>query len=202
MALVYDAGWQGKKVRGMIWFLLAVAVLFFWLASLEPAVLPPPEVETAAQRLFAKLFAAAAGIAVGGGILLYGRCYIRRMEVDDDGTVRVRTVGPFGSPEHVLRPGDIVPGEYHDGRFTTRKHTVNAPWFTVRVRGWRLPLILDPQGDVLDAARAEQALGIEPGDLAIWELPPPGFQPASPHAPRPALTDKERKRIKRARKRQ
>jgi hypothetical protein len=197
MALVYDAGWQGKKVRGLIWFLLAFAVLCFWLAFLEPAVLPPPEVETAAERLFARVFAITVGLVSSLGILLYGRCYIGRMEVEDDGTLRVRTVGPFGSPEHVLHPDDVVRGKFHDGRFHTYKHQVDAPWFTVRVRGRRLPLILDPQGDVIDATRAEQALGIEPGELAIWELPPPPFEPV----PKPALTEKERKRIKQTRRR-
>jgi hypothetical protein len=197
MTVVYDAGWQGKKVRGLIWLLLAAGVLFFWLASLEPAVLPPPEVETAAERLFARLFAVTAGLAMAGGILVYGRCYIGRVEVEDDGTARVRTVGPIGSPEHVLRPGDIVSGRYHDGRFETLEHKVNAPWYTVRVRGRRLPLILDPQGDVLDAARTELALGLEPGSLAIWEE----SRPLPPPAPKPVLTEKERKHLKRARRR-
>jgi len=199
MTLVYDAGWQGKKVRALTWFLLAVGVLFVWLGFLEPDVLPPPEVETATERLLASVFAVAAGLATAGGMLLYGRCYIGRMEMEDDGTLRIRTVGPFGSPEHVLRPGDIVSGVYHDGKLTTRKHRVNAPWLTVRVRGWRLPLILDPQGAVLDAARIEQALGIEPGELAAWELPPPPFE--STPMPKPVLSEKERKRIKQARRR-
>jgi hypothetical protein len=199
MTLVYDAGWQGKKVRGLIWFLQAFAVLCFWLAFLEPDVLPPPEVETAAERLFASAFAITAGLASSLGILLYGRCYIGRVEVEDDGTLHIRTVGAFGSPEHVLQPDDIIPGRFHDGRFETFRHSVDAPWFTVRVRGRRLPLILDPQGDVLDADRTEQALGIEPGELAIWELPPPPFE--STPAPKPVLSDKERKRIKQARRR-
>lgn len=197
MALVYDAGWQGKKVRGLIWLLLAFAVLCFWLAFMEPDVLPPPEVETAAERLFATVLAITIGVVSSLGILVYGRCYIGRMEVEDDGTLRIRTVGPIGSPEHVLRPGDIVSGVYRDGHLRANGQTVNAPWFTVRVRGRRLPLILDPQGDVLDATRIEQALGIEPGELAIWELPPPPFEPV----PKPALTEKERKRLKRARRR-
>ncbi|HEU4456991.1 MAG TPA: hypothetical protein VFR81_28235 [Longimicrobium sp.] len=197
MTLVYDAGWQGKKVRGLIWFLLAVGVLFFWLASMEPTTPPPPEVESAAERLFARLFAVTAGLAMAGGILVYGRCYVSRVEVEDDGTVRVRTVGPFGSPEHVLAPGDIVSGRYHDGEFVTHEHAVNAPWYTVRVRGRRLPLILDPQGDFHDAARTELALGLESGSLAIREE----SRPLVPTAPKPILTEKERKHLKRARRR-
>jgi hypothetical protein len=199
MTLVYDAGWQGKKVRGLIWFLQAFAVLCFWLAFLEPAVLPPPEVETAAERLFASAFAITAGLVASLGILVYGRCYIGRLEVEDDGTLRIRTVGPIGSPEHVLQPDDIVSGVYRDGYLRANGQTVNAPWFTVRLRGRRLPLILDPQGDVLDADRTEQALGIEPGELAIWELPPPPFE--STPVPKPVLSEKERKRIKQARRR-
>jgi len=197
MALVYDAGWQGKKVRALTWLLLAAGAVFFWLAFLEPAVLPPPEVETAGERLFAKVFAMVTGVATAGGILLYGRCYISRLEVEDDGTLRVRTLTPFGSPEHVFHPDDIVSRVYRDGYLRANGQTVNAPWFTVRVRGRRLPLILDLQGDILDAVRTEQALGIEPGELSLWELPPPPFEPA----PKRIFSKKERKHLKRARRR-
>jgi hypothetical protein len=180
----------------MILLSIPVGLLFWWLGFLGWSY--PPEVgERAWERPLANLLCFGGGLAIVASMLVYGRSYIGRMEVEDDGTLRIRTVGPFGSPEHVLQPDDIVSGVYRDGYLRANGQTVNAPWFTVRVRGRRLPLILDLQGDILDAARTEQALGIEPGELAIWELPPPPFE----LAPKPALSEKERKRIKQARRR-
>jgi hypothetical protein len=203
MTLVYDAGWQGKKVRGLIWFLLAVGALLLWLAFMEPTVPPPPEVETAAERLFGRVFSITFGLALPLSILLYGRCYVGRVEVEDDGIVRIRTVGPFGSPEHVLHPDDIGPSEFRDGLGPSRGESHerpwvdDSPWLKVRVRGRRLPLVLDLLGDVLDADRAARAVGLVPGELALWEVPPPHPEPR----PKRTFSEKERKRFKRARRR-
>lgn len=196
MTVVYDAGWQGKKVRALTWFLLGAGALLCWLGTLRPEV-PPAEPESPAAYLFATLLAFGAGIAIPAAMLVYGRCYVGRVEVADDGAAHVRTVGPLGSPLHVIRPEDLGGGRYHGGHFETYEHTVTAPWHTVRVRGRRLPFILDPQGDVIDAARTEQALGLDPGSLAAWEMD----RPLSPPEPRPALTPQDRKRLKRDRRR-
>lgn len=195
MTVVYDAGWQGKKVRALTWFLLATGVLFCWLGTLRPKVPPlPGEEASATEWLLVTLFAFGTGIATAGAGLLYGRCYIGRVEVDDDGAAHVRTVGLTGSPLHVIRPEDLGGGRYHDGEFETYKHAVNAPWYTVRVRGRRIPLILDPQGDVIDAARTEAALGLDPGSLTVWEID-------RPRAPNATLAPLGRKRRTRGRRR-
>jgi hypothetical protein len=195
MTVVYDAGWQGRKVRALTWFLLAAGVLFCWLGTLRPKVPPPPgEEASAAEWFLVTLFAFGTGIATAGAGLLYGRCYIGRVEVADDDTVHLRTIGPLRSPLHVFRPEDLGGGRYHDGQFETYKHSVNAPWYTVRVRGRRIPLILDPQGDVIDDAGTERALGLERGSLAVWEID-------RPRAPNAALTPLGRKRRTRGRRR-
>jgi hypothetical protein len=203
MTVVYDAGWQGKKVRALIWLLLACGVLLLWLAFMEPTAPLPPELDTAAERFFGPVLSVVAGVAMAGGILLYGRCYVGRVEVEDDGTVRLRTIGPLGSPEHVLLPGDIGPSEFYNGLGPSRGNSWerpwvdDSPWLKVRVRGRRLPLILDLLGEVLDADRAARAVGLVPGQLALWEVP------RTPPEPRrkPVFTEKERKRFRRARRR-
>jgi hypothetical protein len=198
MALVYDAGSRRKLIRAMILMSIPVGLLFCWLALLGWTS-PPAVGERAWERPFVLLLGFGAGLGTIAGMLVYGRCYIGQLEVEDDGTARVRTIAPFGWPERVLRADDVIPGEYHDGFLRANGQTINAPWYTVRIRGRRLPLILDPQGDVLDADRTERALGIEPGELAFLELSPPPFE--STPVPKPVLSEKERKRIKQARRR-
>lgn len=195
MALVYDAGSRRTLIRAMILLSIPVGLLFWWLGFLGWNY--PPEVgERAWERPLANLLCFGGGLGIVASMLVYGRCYISQVEVEDDGTVRIRTIAPFGSPEHVLRPVDVLPGEYHEGHFQSGGVRGVAPWHSIRLRGRRIPLILDPVGDVLDARAAERALGLEHGDLFVWDED----LPLAPSAPRPRLSEKARKRFKRARR--
>ena len=86
------------------------------------------------------------GIAVGGW--LYGPAYVTRIEVDrEQQLARFSILGWVRSWSFTVRPDDIVSGRHHEGRLDTGRHRVHAPWTTVRIRGRRLPLIVDAQGD-------------------------------------------------------
>jgi len=195
MALVYDAGSRRTLIRAMIWLSIPCGLLFCWLGLLGWTS-PPAVDERPWERPFVLLLGLGTGLGTIGAMLLYGRCYISQVEVEDDGTARVRTIGPFGSPERVLRPGDVLPGAYHQGHFQADGLRGAAPWHSVRLRGRRIPLILDPVGDILDAAATERALGMERGELGVYEP-----RPRLLSGPRPRLSEKARKRFKRARRR-
>jgi hypothetical protein len=98
------------------------------------------------------------GIAIAIGAWLYGPAYVTRIEVDrEQQLARFSVLGWVRGWSFTVRPDDIVSGRYHDGGTM-----VNAPWTTVRIRGRRLPLIVDAQGDadwiVVDHLLEEQAL--------------------------------------------
>jgi hypothetical protein len=90
---------------------------------------------------------------------LYGRLYAARIGFDPDGQqIHLDTAGFFGNRRHVISLADL--GRVLSHRDISRGElgalvghptpTVDAPWKSVRVAGWRLPLIIDLQGQVLD----------------------------------------------------
>ena len=97
-------------------------------------------------------------------MLVYGRCYIGAVD-ELDGHAVIEHIGLFGRPLRIIRPEDLRGTSFQDGQYRAGGLVVNAPWHTVRLRGRRLPLILDVQGKVLDRARLSAALGIPPDQL-------------------------------------
>jgi hypothetical protein len=176
MTRLYDAGWQGRKVRMVIWGTFLFAGVMFSLALLDPKVPPPPEIETPAQRMIAKGFAALVGFASVIGILVYGRCYVQRIEQAEDGSLTLRLTGALGSPKLRLTRDSIEGTRYRRGRFTGGDIHVNAPWTSLRVIGRRLPLIVDEQGEFLDPAALAAALEPAPPESLI----PPRERPSGP----------------------
>jgi hypothetical protein len=154
MRVIFDAGPQRWKIWFVVLITLAcgVALLLmsaYWLRSyglgpMEGGVLKPLGV-----RVWGALAWAAPGVAFIAGIVAYVQCYVTRIEVDDDaGAYRVAVAGfgpglQFGM-DRVARTG------FNDGISHAGGMSVNAPWYSVRLRGRRLPLIVDLQGDFLD----------------------------------------------------
>jgi hypothetical protein len=164
MVPVYRAGRQLIKVRALMALSVVVLALCLWWAShlartygTSPgdggALAPLP------QRLAWGGLVALFGVAAVAGMGLYGRLYAARIEVEPDRQlVHLATPGFFGTNRHVFRPADIGSARAHRdvNRGTLGKivghptPTVDAPWMSVRIAGWRLPLIIDLQGEVLD----------------------------------------------------
>jgi hypothetical protein len=102
---------------------------------------------------------ASLGLGFFGGMLVYGACYVTRLALDAEGrAVLVRTL----LRTRTIPVAEVAGGAYHAGR-TALRQQVNAPWQSLRVRGRRLPYVLDVQGEVRDA----EALG----RLARGKLP-------------------------------
>src|SRR5262249_56012735 len=98
------------------------------------------------------------GVAFAAGMGLYGRLYAARIAFDPDGQrIHLDTAGFFGSVRHVISPAHLGGARSHRGvslgdlgeLVGHPTPSVNAPWTSVRVGGWRLPLIIDQQGEVL-----------------------------------------------------
>ena len=149
---LYDAAGRPRRV----WLLLALAAACaawscyegaalartYGLRPADGGVLAPPTVRLAWG-------AAVAGLALAffAGMLVYARCYVTRLVYDGTaGTVRVRTLLP---PVRVVAASAFGGGALRRGRSHGRI-PVDAPWASLRVRGRRLPYILDLQGDVAD----------------------------------------------------
>ncbi len=139
-----------------MWFALVCAAASVWAGlhlaqtyGLNPGdggVLAPLPV-----RLVWGMGVGVLGLGFAGAMWLYGRCYVARLELDEQAQqLHVYTVGFFSITCHVYDVTDLGAGRRHRGRLRTLWHAVAAPWQSIWVPGRRLPLILDEQGEVLD----------------------------------------------------
>ncbi|RPJ48061.1 MAG: hypothetical protein EHM21_07830 [Chloroflexi bacterium] len=163
---LFDAGGQAWKVRGFLWFSLAVCLFclkwgydLFQTYGLSPGdggVLRP-----VAERAAWGGFVAGFGLLLGIGMLVYIWIYITRVWLDEDAQqVVFETMRPWGSARFRVAPQDILGSRYHAGEMVTESHTVNAPFYFVRLRGHKLPLILDGQGNLREPGLAARLLDL------------------------------------------
>lgn len=174
MRVIFDAGRQ----RWKLWFavpllflcgvgLAFVGVFFFTSYGLDP-------VDGGVLKPF-WLRALLGGLHAGGGVALmiftplYLQCYVTRIEVDGGDRFRVSIAGIGRGPE--IRVGDVVRAGFNDGIAHTGGISVNAPWYSLRLRGRRLPLIIDLQGDFKDAHAVDRLMAGRPAPPAVIETP-------------------------------
>ena len=166
MRTIFDAGPQ----RWKIWFVVVLSLVgggaLVWLGGwlfqsyglqpMEGGVLKP-----LGTRILLGGGFGAAGLAIIFGILLYLYCYVARIEADDAGPgFRVTLAAP--GRKLIIDPDDVVRAGYNDGVSHAGDISVNAPWYSLRLRGRRLPLIVDLQGDFLDQHALDRLLYGEP----------------------------------------
>lgn len=155
MRKLFHAGRQLIKVRGVMLLSLGCAVGSVWAGitlaqsyGLNPAdggVLAPLSV-----RLAWGIGVALLGIIFLVGMWIYGKCYVAKIEFDEQNQVlHIYTVSFFGSAKHEINASKISSSQYHKGELNLDIH-VKAPWRTVRIKGRRLPFIVDEQGVFLE----------------------------------------------------
>ncbi|HEY8469951.1 MAG TPA: hypothetical protein VIL18_09930 [Longimicrobiales bacterium] len=155
MRAIYEAGRQIRKVHFVMVLTFVVAVVgvasgihvmkTYGLREADGGALKPLHV-----RLAFGGGLALAGLAVATGMAYYGRRYVARLEIDETtGEVHLLTLDLFGVNRLVPPREDLGRGSYHHGQMRGRV-VVDAPWWTVPVRGFRVPFILDAQGTVHD----------------------------------------------------
>lgn len=166
MIEVFQAGWQGTKVRGLLWFSLAVCLgcLYWGYDMLQHLGLSPgdggvlrPLWERIAWGGFISLF----GLAFFTGMLFYANIYIRQVGLDKRANrVQFETIRLLRDVQFSVPPEDILGSRYHAGEMYTDSHAVAAPFYFVRLRGRKTPLILDGQGVFLEPGLAERLLDL------------------------------------------
>jgi hypothetical protein len=144
-----------------MWFALATlgGALYWGIDLAQTYGLSPGdggELRPLWQRLAVALLVVGLGAVFPAGMWLYGRLYVARIDHDPEANkLHLYTVRFVGSRRHVVDLADVGATKHHAGRLDTGEHWVSAPWRSVRLAGWRLPLILDAQGEVLDAKLME-----------------------------------------------
>ncbi|HLM68457.1 MAG TPA: hypothetical protein VK358_13055 [Longimicrobium sp.] len=155
MEAIYSAGRQAWKVRFIALIALATFALALWaggeiargygLRAADGGVLKP-----LAVRLAFGGFVAALGALFMAGMWIYGRCYVMEAAVDERRGVLGLVLAGLLLRSRMEVPLDAVEGSTcHAGRSSTGDFVVNAPWVSVRLRGRRLPLIVDGQGEFI-----------------------------------------------------
>lgn len=175
MRVIFDAGPQ----RWKIWFVLVMSLLcgaaLVWVGGymLQSYGLDPQDggvLKPLTTRILLGIAFGVPGIAIIGGILLYLQLYVMRIEDDEAGDGFRVTVAGFGRPR-VIQPGDVAGVGYHDGISNAGGISVNAPWYSLRLRGRRFGLIVDWQGDFHDQGAVERLLEGRPRPVAAAPRP-------------------------------
>lgn len=165
MVEIFRAGRQLWKVRLWMWIALACWAVALWFAwdlfnsyGTRPAdggVLAPLPVRLAWAGTIAAL-----GFAFVAGMALYGGLYVANMVYDEPGDrLHLRTVSFFGNRDRAFPAAAVESTDFHDGFFWAGGVTVDAPWYTLRIRGARWPFIVDAQGIFLDPELGRRLFG-------------------------------------------
>jgi hypothetical protein len=111
-------------------------------------------------RLAWGISVAALGCSFAFGMWVYGRCYVSRMEFDEQAKkLYVYTPRLFGSRRQEFKLADVLKRTFHRGKANYGDLSVDAPWQSIRVAGRRLPLILDLQGEFPNPKLLERVFG-------------------------------------------
>ena len=153
--ILFEAGRQGTKVQ---WLRVACAtgfaVALLWALRLAIQMPGSGEPQAAKARVGLALFFAALAGVVSFGLTVYALCYVKSVEDEEPGILRVVTLGILRPRLERIGVGRIERTTYHEGNY----RGVSAPWWTIRVRDRSLPLILVAQGIVSDPRRLRRAL--------------------------------------------
>jgi hypothetical protein len=157
---IFRAGSQAVMVR----FVQGLLVLVFtpgllWGAWALAVVSDPSLSPLARYALVAGALALAAASSIG--MVVYGWCYVTSATWDPRaGACHITLAGLFVPARLTVAAGER--GRYHAGRSNAAEIQVNAPWYSVRIPGRRLPLILDLQGEFLHPDLVDRVLLADP----------------------------------------
>lgn len=177
--LVFDAGRMKRRVHLLQLFAVLVGLVglrfvVFVLASLTRSAEEGGALHPVVAWVLAAMAIAVACVALAVGLRLHARHYVLRLVVDEPRGVACVTFVGFLRPFTRELPLDALSdGGVHGARAVVRVH---APWYLVRVAGRRWPMILDTEGDWLDAPTiARHLLPVTGGaDGALLPWPPDG----------------------------
>jgi hypothetical protein len=167
--LLFEAGPRLRRVRVLLWAAAACAAaalygawdlaLHYGLSPGDGGVLRP-----LGQRLAWAAGVGSLGLAALVGMWVYSRTYVAALRYDGPGGfLIVRTPSWLGTRAERVSVADLAGATHRDAKRLAQignAHglTVDAPWLSVRVRGRRLPLVVDLQGRFPDPGRLGEIL--------------------------------------------
>lgn len=167
MELIYSSGKQTKKCRFLMWFLIGfgLASLYFGFYLFRTYGTNPADggiLAPLSVRLGWAIAASGFGIACALGMLILARIYISSIEIDEaHQNLLICTLSLIGFRRQTVPVSQVRVGNFYRGKIGT----VDAPWYTVRIEGQNLPLILDAQGHAFNGKLLREVLGKT--DLAV-----------------------------------
>lgn len=195
---IFRAGWW-REVKVRFVQLLCILAVPAALWGAHDAAFNPADILNSAGgvvpwpvRYGTAAFLYVVGIGAGVGGIVYGWCYVTRA-VWDPVAERCRlTLAGFMVPAHLDVPDASEP-RWTYGRGTSRAGdiSVNAPYYSVRIPGRRLPLLVDCQGIFIRPGLVDRVLlggGSGLGfvdEHEVWEHGGYGYPPP-PLLPMPA----------------
>lgn len=155
MTLVYEAGRQLTKLRFLMVFSVLCAAGSLWggyhmlqsygLAPADGGKLAPLPVRLAWAAGITLL-----GVGFAAAMAVYVRRYVSRILLDPARQeLHLHTVGIFGSAEYTIAREDLRGARYYEGKLDG-DGAVDAPWYSLAVKGRRLPFLVDAQGTFHD----------------------------------------------------
>jgi hypothetical protein len=153
---IFRAGTQALMVRFVQALLVLIATPGLLWAAWALLTIPDPSLSPAARyALVAGVLAFAAATSLG--MVVYGWCYVMSATWDPRaGACHLKLAGLFIPIRLTIT--DAEGGRYHAGQSHVSPIEVNAPWYSIRVPGRRLPLILDLQGEFLHPELVDRVL--------------------------------------------
>jgi hypothetical protein len=143
MVLLYDSGTRALRVRALTVLSLLCVAGSVWLG-----------IATGDVEIAGLLGAFALAFAIG--MAFYETIYVRKLWLDEPREeVYIETLALFGRARLLAPLADCCGGAYYDVRVSDEK----APWVTLRVRGKRVPFIIDAGGAIRDEQRLRRVLG-------------------------------------------
>lgn len=157
---IVEAGWQSTKLRLIsVPFICAglVGLCFTpWLLTSLPNI--DGELEPLSARIALASLVAFCGLLCTVGFWCYLSIYVSALVRDGD-TVIVQTQGILWPNAKALTITSLRSISEHDGRLWIPSRVwVNAPFQTIAVEGWKLPLLIDDQSRYLDRTALRQII--------------------------------------------
>jgi hypothetical protein len=106
-----------------------------------------------------------AGVLIICGIVLYMHaCYVTKIEQEhEDGDVTITLWGAVVPVSFTVPASAVTLGGYDDGTPGPGATTGSTPWYKVRIKGRRAPLIVDVRGEFVQPERFDVLLSLGGG---------------------------------------
>lgn len=166
--LIFKAGGQATKVRWLSTVLIVVGI--GCMVAAYPIFTSATGAGGVPASLAERIGLAIMMVTLGGlcivGMLVFLSVYLVEMRTHGD-HVELQLFRPlYGKRTLQLPLNALQRGKHHAGRYGFVEHSgrryrydvqqVEAPWRSVRVEGWLLPLVVDLQGSEINAAKLQR----------------------------------------------